>query len=151
MGDNLQNLNSQIQELIDDRNTVPNCISENMMNFKMPELQTYEDRIRPLTQRMDSMKQELESQTSELQKLHNENIKLNSEVEKLNRTNNRQLSEITDLKSNEIVSKNTILSLRQEINNLTKTNKWSTLKGVLIGVCGTVIGGLILNYIVTII
>ena len=76
---------------------------------------------------------------------------LNSKVEILNRTNNKQLSEITDLKSNEIVSKNTILSLKQEVNNLTKTNKWSTLKGVLIGVCGTVIGGLILNYIVTII
>lgn len=169
MGENESSLNSNIVKINEENqmgifsgiklsaipipDIVPQLVKdmESQRDDFIKNISTHEERIKPITERVDKLQKELEHQTSELQKLRYENIKLNSKIEILNKTNDNQLSEITDLKANEITLKNTIVTLKQEIENITRGNKWSILKGVFIGVGGTVIGGLLLNYITTII
>lgn len=99
-------------------------------------LPTYEDRIKPLTEQMDSMQIELESQTNELQKLRYENMQLNAQIKVLNATNDKQLSEITDLKANETISKNTIQELNKTISD---SNKNSFILNIVIAIISGVI------------
>lgn len=114
-------------------------------------LPTYEDRIKPLTDRMDNMQSELESQTEELQKLRYENMKLNAQIEVLNKTNDKQLNEISELKENDIVSKKTIQELNQTIEELNNGNKFHNIKNFVSGIIVTVVGGIILWYITTLV
>lgn len=99
-------------------------------------LPTYEDRIKPLTARMDSMQSELELQTDELQKLRYENMQLNAQVKVLNVTNDKQLSEISDLKASETISKNTIEELNKTIND---SNKNSFIVNIVIAIISGII------------
>lgn len=99
-------------------------------------LPTYEDRIKPLTERIDSMQTELESQTNELQKLRYENMQLNAQVKVLNVTNDKQLSEISDLKANDIISKNIIEELNKTISD---SNKNSFIVNIVIAIISGVI------------
>jgi hypothetical protein len=118
-------------------------------NFVKPK--TPEENLRFLTNQLSSMQKEIANQTDVIQTLRYDNAKQIAQIEVLNKTNDKQLSEISQLKENEIISKNKIVSLNQTIANLENSNKYSIIKGIIIGVLGTVIGGIILNYIMSII
>lgn len=103
--------------------------------------------MKPLTDRMDSMKSELIIQTNELQKLRYENTKLNAQIEVLNITNDKQLSEIKSQQSNITQLK----TINRKLQSIIDDSKWSNLKSLLIGVIGTVIADFLIKFIVKII
>ena len=61
-------------------------------------------------------------------------IRLNAQIEVLNVTNDKQLAEISDLKANDIVSKNTIQTLNDTVSNMTSKSKLNAIIGILFAI-----------------
>lgn len=110
-------------------------------------VQTPEDRMKPLTERMDSMKSELEIHTKELQKLQYENTRLNAQIEVLNITNDKQLTEI----KNKQESITQLKITNQKLQRIVDGNKWSSLKSLMIGIIGTIIADFTIRFIIDVI
>lgn len=72
-------------------------------------------------------------------------IRLNAQIEVLNVTNDKQLAEISDLKTNDIVSKNTIQTLNDTVSNMTSKSKLNAIIGILFAI----IEGIAVWYITT--
>lgn len=78
-------------------------------------------------------------------------MKLNAQIEVLNKTNDKQLNEISALKENDIVLKKTIQELNQTIEELNNGNKFQNIKNFVSGIIVTMVGGIILWYITTLV
>lgn len=135
--------------VLPDPDMIPQSIKdmEKKHDDLLKNLPTPEERMKPLTDRMDSMKSELIIQTNELQKLRYENTKLNAQIEVLNITNDKQLSEIKSQQSNITQLK----TINRKLQSIIDDSKWSNLKSLFIGVIGTVIADFLIRFIVKII
>ena len=72
----------------------------NINMFKnMPKFQSPEERLKFLTDKMDSMQSELENQTEAIRKIQYENIKLNAQIEIQNKTLDSNLEELNELRT----------------------------------------------------
>lgn len=103
-----------------------------IVQSKLPEIQTPEERYKFMTDRLDEMNEELKTQTTELQRLEYENKKLNAQITTQNKVIDKQLSELEEQKS--------INTNLQKINDtLVENNKHSFRDGILIGLIPSVI------------
>lgn len=107
------------------------------------------NKIDDLTARLDKANSELSKQTDEMLSIHCKNIELLAQIKVLQNTIDRQVSEISVLKDTNIVSKNTILGLRKTVTDLKNMNKHSSIIGFISGVAATIIGGVIVWWITT--
>lgn len=72
----------------------------NINMFKnMPKFPSPEERLKFLTDKMDSMQSELESQTEAMRKIQYENMKLNAQTEIQNKTLDSNLKELNELRN----------------------------------------------------
>lgn len=72
----------------------------NINMFKnMPKFPSPEERLKFLTDKMDSMQSELESQTEAMRKIQYENMKLNAQIEIQNKTLDSNLEELNELRT----------------------------------------------------
>jgi septal ring factor EnvC (AmiA/AmiB activator) len=72
----------------------------NINMFKnMPKFPSPEERLKFLTDKMDSMQSELESQTEAMRKIQCENMKLNAQTEIQNKTLDSNLKELNELRN----------------------------------------------------
>ena len=72
----------------------------NINMFKnMPKFPSPEERLKFLTDKMDSMQSELENQTEAMRKIQYENIKLNAQIEIQNKTLDSNLEELNELRT----------------------------------------------------
>lgn len=65
----------------------------------IPKFQSPEERLKFLTDKMDSMQSELENQTEAMRKIQYENIKLNAQIEIQNKTLDSNLEELNELRT----------------------------------------------------
>lgn len=101
----LQNLQEQFKEMTSSSeymNMTANKMAENMneylnTDFEMPKIPDPEERLRFLTEKLDSMNSELESQTKAMHKIQYENMKLNAQIEVLNKTLDSNRDELFEL------------------------------------------------------
>lgn len=105
--------------------------------FAKIELPTPEDRLKPLTDRMDSMQNELETQTSELVKLRYENAKLNAQITTQNKVIDKQLSELEELQS---INSKIDMSNKVLISNNRHYWRNTALIGLGLAIFGAVLG-----------
>lgn len=101
----LQNLQEQFKEMTSSSeymNMTSNKMAENMneylnTDFEIPKIPDPEERLRFLTEKLDSMNSELETQTKAMHKIQYENIKLNAQIEVLNKTIDSDKDELFEL------------------------------------------------------
>ena len=101
----LQNLQEQFKEMTSSSeymNMTANKMAENMneylnTDFEIPKIPDPEERLRFLTEKLDSMNSELETQTKAMHKIQYENIKLNAQIEVLNKTIDSDKDELFEL------------------------------------------------------
>lgn len=101
----LQNLQEQFKEMTSSSeymNMTANKMAENMneylnTDFEMPKIPDPEERLRFLTEKLDSMNSEFESQTKAMHKIQYENMKLNAQIEVLNKTLDSNRDELFEL------------------------------------------------------
>lgn len=101
----LQNLQEQFKEMTSSSeymNMTDNKMTENMneylnTDFEIPKIPDPEERLRFLTEKLDSMNSELESQTKAMHKIQYENMKLNAQIEVLNKTLDSNRDELFEL------------------------------------------------------
>ena len=65
----------------------------------IPKFQSPEERLKFLTDKMDSMQSELENQTEAMRKIQYENMKLNAQIEIQNKTLDSNLEELNELRT----------------------------------------------------
>lgn len=65
----------------------------------LPKFPSPEERLKFLTDKLDSMKEELENQTDSMRKIQYENMKLNAQIEVLNKTIDSNLQELNELRT----------------------------------------------------
>nr|DAR14017.1 MAG TPA: hypothetical protein [Caudoviricetes sp.] len=65
----------------------------------IPDIQSPEERLKFLTNKLDSMNSELKSQTESMNKIRYENMKLNAQIEVLNKTIDSNLKELNKLRN----------------------------------------------------
>ena len=75
-----------------------NNASMNIFDY-IPKFQSPEERLKFLTDKMDSMQSELENQTEAMRKIQYENIKLNAQIEIQNKTLDSNLEELNELRT----------------------------------------------------
>lgn len=99
--EDLQKLQDFSDELISDVSYQQMLNSNiNMNMFKnMPKFPSPEERLKFLTDKMDSMQSELENQTEAMRKIQYENIKLNAQIEIQNKTLDSNLEELNELRT----------------------------------------------------
>ena len=99
--EDLQKLQDFSDELISDVSYQQMLNSNiNMNMFKnMPKFPSPEERLKFLTDKMDSMQSELESQTEAMRKIQYENMKLNAQTEIQNKTLDSNLKELNELRN----------------------------------------------------
>lgn len=98
---NLQKLQEFSEKLISDasyQQMLNNNASMNIFDY-MPKFQSLEERLKFLTDKMDSMQSELESQTEAMRKIQYENMKLNAQIEIQNKTIDSNLEELNTLRN----------------------------------------------------
>lgn len=127
----LQNLQEQFKEMTSSSeymNMTANKMVENMneylnTDFEIPKIPNPEERLRFLTEKLDSMNSELETQTKAMHKIQYENMKLNAQIEVLNKTLDSNRDELFELqKANaelKVVNKNLENSNRHYWRNTT--------------------------------
>lgn len=101
----LQNLQEQFKEMTSSSeymNMTANKMAENMSeylntDFEIPKISDPEERLRFLTEKLDSMNSELETQTKAMHKIQYENMKLNAQIEVLNKTLDSNRDELFEL------------------------------------------------------
>ena len=101
----LQNLQEQFKEMTSSSeymNMTANKMTENMSeylntDFEIPKISDPEERLRFLTEKLDSMNSELETQTKAMHKIQYENMKLNAQIEVLNKTLDSNRDELFEL------------------------------------------------------
>ena len=101
----LQNLQEQFKEMTSSSeymNMTSNKMAENMneylnTDFEIPKIPDSEERLRFLTEKLDSMNSELETQTKAMHKIQYENMKLNAQIEVLNKTIDSDKDELFEL------------------------------------------------------
>ena len=101
----LQNLQEQFKEMTSSSeymNMTANKMAENMneyfnTDFEISKIPDPEERLRFLTEKLDSMNSELESQTKAMHKIRYENMKLNAQIEVLNKTLDSNRDELFEL------------------------------------------------------
>ena len=101
----LQNLQEQFKEMTSSSeymNMTSNKMAENMneylnTDFEIPKIPDPEERLRFLTEKIDSMNSELETQTKTMHKIQYENMKLNAQIEVLNKTIDSDKDELFEL------------------------------------------------------
>lgn len=101
----LQNLQEQFKEMTSSSeymNMTANKMVENMneylnTDFEIPKIPDPEERLRFLTEKLDSMNSELETQTKAMHKIQYENMKLNAQIEVLNKTLDSNRDELFEL------------------------------------------------------
>lgn len=99
--EDLQKLQDFSDELISDVSYQQMLNSNiNMNMFKnMPKFPSPEERLKFLTDKIDSMQSELENQTEAMRKIQYENIKLNAQIEIQNKTLDSNLKELNELRN----------------------------------------------------
>ena len=101
----LQNLQEQFKEMTSSSeymSMTANKMAENMneylnTDFEIPKIPDPEERLRFLTEKLDSMNSELETQTKTMHKIQYENMKLNAQIEVLNKTLDSNRDELFEL------------------------------------------------------
>ena len=99
--EDLQKLQEFSEKLISDasyQQMLNNNASMNIFDY-IPKFQSPEERLKFLTDKMDSMQSELENQTEAMRKIQYENIKLNSQIEIQNKTLDSNLEELNELRT----------------------------------------------------
>lgn len=99
--EDLQKLQEFSDKLISDltyQQILNNNTNTNMFE-NMPKFPSPEERLKFLTNKMDSMQSELENQTEAMRKIQYENIKLNAQIEIQNKTLNSNLEELNELRT----------------------------------------------------
>lgn len=99
--EDLQKLQEFSDKLISDtsyQQMLNNNININMFK-NMPKFPSPEERLKFLTDKMDSMQSELESQTEAMRKIQYENMKLNAQTEIQNKTLDSNLKELNELRN----------------------------------------------------
>ena len=101
LSEDLQKLQDFSDELISDVSYQQMLNSNiNMNMFKnMSKFPSPEERLKFLTDKMDSMQSELENQTEAMRKIQYENIKLNAQIEIQNKTLDSNLEELNELRT----------------------------------------------------
>lgn len=97
----LQKLQEISEKLISDttyQQILNNNTSMNMFDY-MQKFPSPEERLKFLTDKMDSMQSELENQTEAMRKIQYENIKLNAQTEIQNKTLDSNLKELNELRT----------------------------------------------------
>lgn len=97
----LQKLQEISEKLISDttyQQILNNNTSMNMFK-NMPKFPSPEERLKFLTDKMDSMQSELESQTEAMRKIQYENMKLNAQTEIQNKILDSNLKELNELRN----------------------------------------------------
>ena len=101
-----ERLQKQVQEFTaspEYKDIMANMVSEQIYdnlhtNYNIiPEIPTPEERLKFLTNKMDSMNSELETQTKSMQQIQYENAKLNAQIEVLNKTIDSNRDELFEL------------------------------------------------------
>ena len=113
------------------------------LKVDIPQDLSQEDKLKFLTDRIDSMKSELITQTDALQSIHYENMKLNAQIEVLNKTIDSKDEELSKLQDINTELKTTNQTL-EESNN---SNRGYWIKTILIGIFTTVLGFLLGKYV----
>lgn len=101
LSENLQKLQEFSEKLISDasyQQMLNNNASMNIFDY-IPKFQSLEERLKFLTDKMDSMQSELESQTEAMRKIQYENMKLNAQTEIQNKTLDSNLKELNELRT----------------------------------------------------
>ena len=109
----LQNLQEQFKEMTSSSeymNMTVNKMAENMSeylntDFEIPKIPDPEERLRFLTEKLDSMNSELETQTKAMHKIQYENMKLNAQIEVLNKTIDSDKDELFELQKGDCEKK----------------------------------------------
>lgn len=99
--EDLQKLQEFSDKLISDtsyQQMLNSNININMFN-NMPKFPSPEERLKFLTDKMDSMQSELENQTESMRKIQYENMKLNAQIEIQNKTLDSNLEELNRLRT----------------------------------------------------
>lgn len=97
----LQKLQEISEKLISDttyQQILNNNTSMNMFDY-MQKFPSPEERLKFLTDKMDSMQSELENQTESMRKIQYENMKLNAQTEIQNKTLDSNLKELNELRT----------------------------------------------------
>ena len=97
----LQKIQEISEKLISDttyQQILNNNASMNIFDY-IPKFQSPEERLKFLTDKMDSMQSELENQTEAMRKIQYENIKLNAQTEIQNKTLDSNLKELNELRT----------------------------------------------------
>lgn len=137
LSEDLQKLQEFSEKLISDANyqqMLNNNINMNIFDY-VPKFPSPEERLKFLTDKMDSMQSELENQTEAMRKIQYENIKLNAQIEIQNKTLDSNLEELNTLR-------NVNAELKTVNQNLINNNKHYWRNTLLISV-----GIAILSYI----
>ena len=98
---NLKKLQEFSDKLISDasyQQMLNNNAGMNIFNY-VPKFQSPEERLKFLTDKMDSMQSELENQTEAMRKIQYENMKLNAQTEIQNKTLDSNLEELNELRT----------------------------------------------------
>lgn len=102
---NLQNLEEQFKEMTSSPkyiNMAANKMTKDINDyintgFEIPKIPDPEERLKFLTDKLDSMNSELETQTKSMHKIQYENMKLNAQIEVLNKTLDSSRDELFEL------------------------------------------------------
>lgn len=97
----LQKLQEISEKLISDTTYQQILNNNTSMNIfeNLPKLPSPEERLKFLTDKMDSMQSELENQTEAMRKIQYENMKLNAQIEIQNKTLDSNLEELNELRT----------------------------------------------------
>lgn len=101
------------------KNTIQMQMRDHMNNFTemnlniIKKLPTPEERLKFVTEKMDSMNSELEEQTDTMRKIQYENMKLNAQIEVLNKTIDSNKEKLDKLQENNIELKSINISLEK--------------------------------------
>lgn len=83
----------------------------------IPDVQSPEERLKFLTNKLDSMNSELKSQTESMNKIRYENMKLNAQIEVLNKTIDSRNEELIELRNANIELKAVNMNLVNSNNH----------------------------------
>ena len=101
LSEDLQKLQKFSEKLISDasyQQILNNNTSMNMFDY-MQKFPSPEERLKFLTDKIDSMQSELENQTESMRKIQYENMKLNAQIEIQNKTLDSNLEELNRLRT----------------------------------------------------
>lgn len=101
LSEDLQKLQEFSEKLISDasyQQMLNNNINMNIFDY-VPKFSSPEERLKFLTDKMDSMQSELENQTEAMRKIQYENMKLNAQIEIQNKTLDSNLEELNRVRT----------------------------------------------------